>query len=201
MTTIDWASASSNAVAKYDKDLQEAVGEIVLDINDLTENNNVPRRFKLEVVTQLGSALKQLLGGQPVSGSPAPGGGPGSSGPTQKQYDDLETAKKAAEDQNTKLLKDRKVLEEIVLDLGLTAPADSNTSFPSDTATKVKKEIEKKGATGAGKLDTADVKKHVGKLSTAWEARRASRTNKNHSVIENPDAIGAPLEELLKLVP
>lgn len=155
MTTIDWSQAGSSATTAFDDKVQQAAGQIVLGIDDLMGDASVPRQVKLAIVQQLGTVLadrqqlQQLLSGQPVQGAAALGGGNSTGGTPagyvpQADHDALRQEKDRADAQNRILLKDRQLLEQIVLALGLTTPADTNTAFGADTPQKVQQKVQDK---------------------------------------------------------
>ena len=206
MTTIDWSQAGSSATTSFDEKVQEAAGQIVLGIDDLMSDASVPRQVKLAIVQQLGTILadrqqlQQLLSGQPVQGGPAALGGGNSTNGTpagyvpKQQFDDLKAESDRADAQNATLLKDRKVLEEVVFDLGLSAPANTNTPFPDDTAKRIAQATERvvsEQISKTGLVRQDDVKAVATTLTSSW--------GKKHKPLLGRKDVTVPASEVVKI--
>ena len=212
MTTIDWSQAGSSATATFDQKVQEAAGQIVLGIDDLMGDASVPRQVKLAIVQQLGATLadrqqlQQLLSGQPVQGGPASLGGGSNAGGTpagyvtQREFDAMKQERDRADAQNRTLLQDRQLFEGIVLALGLTAPADTNTPFGADTPQKVQEKVQEKAAQAVSSAGLVRKTEILPKIDEVESRASALHTSMLSNGIEGKDELDTAIAAAKTLV-
>ncbi|NCC85614.1 MAG: hypothetical protein EOM03_16035 [Clostridia bacterium] len=203
MTTIiiDWNKAGEKAEAAYDEQVQTAAGNIVVGIKELLADPNVSSRAKLTVIERLGQVvgdreqLQELLTGKTPASSKALGGPSDSSKDEEnaRLKGELDKARTA----NANLIKDREVLEEIVLDLGLTAPGSTSTPFNSDTPKRVKEKIkemvakaEAEAKKAAGGIDEDKVRETLEEALSAVDEQHSRRTS---TTVEGTDDVKAAI--------
>lgn len=124
----------------------------------------------------------------------------------ESEVDRLKDENDKAEKANANLKKDRTVLEEIVLDLGMTTPTDTSTAFPTDTATRVKSKVQekvdeaKRTATPSDSVEKSEVKAIVDKMVVIDDSNRTVRGNDVKAPLDETRANNAGIDKLRQLV-
>lgn len=203
--------AATHASSSFDDQLKVKVGDLQNALKRLLEDDSIDDPMLLIVVDQLRSTLanrqqlQQLLSGQPVQGAAALGGGNNAGGTPagyvpQSDYDTLVQEKDRANAQNRILLQDRQLLEQIVLALGLTTPADTNTAFGADTPQKVQQKVQDKATqavSSAGLVRKTEVMPQIDQIEGKAAALHTSMLSNG---IEGKDELDAAIAAAKALV-
>lgn len=214
-TQIDLAAAKQKARTKSDDDLELAAGGAGNALDDILERliadtnlSSAQKTSALQAIAVNASAIvSAAMNNQ--SGPTALGGSTSStssqstsSGVSQQDFDNLKDEKDAAEAQIRDVhSKDRRVLEQLAHNLGMTTPANSNTAFPSDFAQRVDKEIkdrETAAAQSAAGIDQSKVVEALNEVDRAVDELRIKGALSPK--IEGTDKVKVKLTEVAKAV-